>query len=188
MANKQSYTFGPLLLLAIVAAGANLGCSSPMVREDLRSPGEYMDDVVLARLVRAEVFESLGQLKDERVRVTVHRRIVLLTGQLASEERKRIAGQAAAQVQHLRAVQNEISTENVRTVVGRTSDSVIAATARRKISNLTDVVANQLDLVVDKGNVYLIGVVTRHEGNAAAEAVRYIRGVTRVVKVFDYLD
>lgn len=159
-----------------------------MVREDLRSPGEYMDDVVLARLVRTAVFNSLGQLQEERVRVTVHRRIVLLTGQLASEERKQTAGQAAATVQHLRAVQNEISTDNVRTVVGRTSDSVIAATARRKISNLTDVNANQLDLVVDKGNVYLIGVVTRGEGNAAAEAVRYIRGVNKVVKVFDYLD
>lgn len=156
-----------------------------MVREDLRSPGEYMDDVVLARMVRAAVFQSLGQLEGERIRVSVHSRIVLLTGQLATEERKAIAGQAASEVQHLRAVQNEISTGDVRTVVGRTADSFIAATARRKISDLDDM---SVDLVVDKGIVYLIGVVTRRDGDAAAEAVRYIRGVAKVVKVFDYLD
>ncbi len=147
-----------------------------------------MDDVVLARMVRAAVFESLGQLEDERIRISVHSRIVLLTGQLATEERKAKAGQAASKVQHLRAVQNEISIGGVRTVVGRTADSFIATTAKRKISNLNEVSVDQLDLVVDKGIVYLIGVVTRREGDAAAEAVRYIRGVAKVVKVFDYLD
>lgn len=188
MTTKHTRIVGAFCALAFVSALANLGCSSTTVREDLRSPGEYMDDVVLARMVKAAVFESLGQLEDERVRVSVHSRIVLLTGQLATEERKAIAGQAASEVQHLRAVQNEISTGDVRTVVGRTADSFIAATARRKISDLANVSNDQLDLVVDKGIVYLIGVVTRREGDAVAEAVRYIRGVSKVVKVFDYLD
>jgi hypothetical protein len=36
--------------------------------------------------------------------------------------------------------------------------------------------------------VYLMGRVSRREGDTAADAVRGIPGVTKVVKVFEYID
>ncbi|MDX1606637.1 MAG: DNA-3-methyladenine glycosylase I, partial [Candidatus Competibacterales bacterium] len=46
----------------------------------------------------------------------------------------------------------------------------------------------RVKVVTERGIVYLMGLVTTAEGNAAAEAVRQVRGVRKVVKVFEYLD
>ncbi len=164
------------------------GCISTQAKTDTRSPGERLDDVVITRSVKKEIFGELGQLRDERVRVSVYQRIVLLTGQLSTAERKQLASNAAYRVENVRIVQNEILTEPVRTVIGRTSDSVLSMLARSKLAENDKVANDRMEIVVDKGTIYLIGVVTRDEGSAAAEAVRYIRGVQKVVKVFDYLD
>lgn len=164
------------------------GCISTQTQTDARSPGERLDDVVMTRSVKREIFKDLGQLQDERIRVTVYQRIVLLTGQLSTPERKHLADRAANRVENVRIVQNEILTDPVRTVIGRTSDSVLSMLAHSKLAESDQVANDRIELVVDKGTIYLIGVVTRAEGSAAAEAVRYIRGVQRVVTVFDYLD
>lgn len=164
------------------------GCISTRAQTDIRSPGERSDDEVITRSVKKEIFKELGQLRDERVRVSVYQRIVLLTGQLSTPERKQLASAAANRVENIRIVQNEILTEPVRTVIGRTSDSVLSMLARSKLAESDKVANDRMEIVVDKGTIYLIGVVTRSEGSAAAEAVRYVRGVQKVVMVFDYLD
>lgn len=164
------------------------GCISTQAQTDARSPGERLDDTVITRSVKKEIYQELGQLRDERVRVSVYQRIVLLTGQLSTPERKQLASTAAYRVENIRIVQNEILTEPVRTVIGRTSDSVLSMLARSKLAEDEDTANDRMEIVVDKGTIYLIGVVTRSEGRAAAEAVRYIRGVQKVVTVFDYLD
>lgn len=177
--------FGGLSLCLLLTVQ---GCISTQAKTDTRSPGERLDDVVITRSVKKEIFGELGQLRDERVRVSVYQRIVLLTGQLSTAERKQLASNAAYRVENVRIVQNEILTEPVRTVIGRTSDSVLSMLARSKLAENDKVANDRMEIVVDKGTIYLIGVVTRDEGSAAAEAVRYIRGVQKVVKVFDYLD
>ena len=40
----------------------------------------------------------------------------------------------------------------------------------------------------EKGAVYLLGLVTREQAANAVEAARKVRGVLRVVKVFEYRD
>lgn len=40
----------------------------------------------------------------------------------------------------------------------------------------------------ESGVVYLMGLVTRAEGSAAAETTRTTSGVTKVVTLFEYLD
>lgn len=164
------------------------GCVSAMPQSDIRSPGERLDDKDLTRKIKNEIYKELGQLRDERIRVSVYQRIVLLTGQLSTPERKQMASTAAYRVENVRIVQNEVLTEPVRTVIGRTSDSVLSMLARSKLAEDEEAPNDRLAMVVDKGTIYLLGVVTRSEGRAAAEAVRYLRGVQRVVTVFDYLD
>jgi osmotically-inducible protein OsmY len=42
-------------------------------------------------------------------------------------------------------------------------------------------------VVTESSVVYLMGIVTHQEGDAAAEIARTTSGVTRVVKVFEYI-
>jgi len=42
--------------------------------------------------------------------------------------------------------------------------------------------------VTERGVVYLMGLVTRKEAEAATDVVRRVGGVQRVVRLFQYLD
>ena len=48
--------------------------------------------------------------------------------------------------------------------------------------------ANLIKVVVENSVIYLMGVLSRQQGDAAAEVARSIFGVQKVVKVFEYID
>ena len=168
--------------------GLIAGCSSSISQPELRTPGTYVDDVLLSNKIKAAILKELRPLDQERLRVSVYNGVVLLTGQLNTEERKQIAGKTAANVARIRALQNEISTEPIRSILGRTSDSFLSTMIRGKLANDPLVSLDRLDIIVDKGVVYLLGTVSREEGELAANLVSKVRGVGRVVKVFEYVE
>jgi osmotically-inducible protein OsmY len=48
--------------------------------------------------------------------------------------------------------------------------------------------ASRIKVVSSQKTVYLMGLVTREQGDKVAEIVRNIGGVEKVVKIFDYTD
>ena len=44
----------------------------------------------------------------------------------------------------------------------------------------------RVKVVTERGNVYLMGLVSAAEAEAATEVARSVKGVARVVKVFEY--
>ena len=48
--------------------------------------------------------------------------------------------------------------------------------------------SNRIKVVVENGVVYLMGLLTREEGEAAVVQARKTYGVQKIVKVFEYLN
>jgi osmotically-inducible protein OsmY len=48
--------------------------------------------------------------------------------------------------------------------------------------------AGRIKVVVDNGVVYLLGLVTRDEANAAVEEVREVFGVQKIVQAFEFIN
>ena len=48
--------------------------------------------------------------------------------------------------------------------------------------------SNAFDVVVSRGEVYLMGIVTEREANSAAQLTASISGVRRVIKVFETIS
>ena len=48
--------------------------------------------------------------------------------------------------------------------------------------------AEHVKVVTENGTVFLLGIVTRAEADAATEITSATSGVQRVVKLFEYLD
>jgi osmotically-inducible protein OsmY len=72
----------------------------------------------------------------------------------------------------------------------RSSDAWITAKVK---TALIDVDVKGFDItrvkvVTERGVVYLMGLVTREEAEAATDVVRRVGGVQRVVRLFQYLD
>ena len=51
-----------------------------------------------------------------------------------------------------------------------------------------EVPSGQVKVVVENGAVYLMGFISQSEGDNAANIARNVAGVTKVVKVFEYLS
>ena len=74
------------------------------------------------------------------------------------------------------------------TISSRSSDLLVATKVRATLVDARDVMSNAFDVVVERGDVYLMGMVTEREANRVAELVSTISGVRRVVKVFQIIS
>ncbi len=167
----------------IVGAGVGAGV---MIAEDRRSSGTMLEDQVIERKVSnliAQTFED-----QVRVRVISYNRVVLLVGQVPSEEIKDEIGLLALGTENVRTVQNEIAIAGTSSFVSRSGDALLTSKVKSRLLNNDEVGANHIKVVTNNDTVYLMGLVTRAEGDAATRTAATTSGVQRVVKVFEYLD
>ena len=48
--------------------------------------------------------------------------------------------------------------------------------------------ASRINVTTVRGEVYLMGLVSRAEADATVDTIRTMRGVNRIIKVFEYTD
>ena len=70
----------------------------------------------------------------------------------------------------------------------RTNDTWITSKVKSRLLIKTGLDSNRVKVITTRGTVYLMGIVTREEANTATDLTREVRGVARVVKVFEYTD
>lgn len=88
----------------------------------------------------------------------------------------------------IRQLVNEISLSGKSTVASRMNDSWITGKVKTTLFKEIELDATRVKVITEYGKVYLMGLVTRKEGKAAANVARSVSGVSRVIKVFEYLD
>ncbi len=87
----------------------------------------------------------------------------------------------------VRAVQNELVTGPVTDLGSRSNDTLITSKVKARFVEANRFQINHVKVVTERGVVYLMGVVRRSEGDAAADIASTTSGVQRVVKVFEYI-
>ena len=89
----------------------------------------------------------------------------------------------------MRFVQFELVFGTTCALSARTNDTFITSKVKARFVEAHDKFQiNHVKVVTERGVVYLMGIVRRDEGNAAAETARTTSGVQRVVKVFEYIS
>ena len=184
-----------IIVMLLIASSALLqGCfplaamgvgATAVVLSDRRSPGFYIEDENIEWKIRVQVIEGF---KDAHVNATSYNLSVLLTGQAPTEEAKKAIEAAARSNPGVKNVTNEITVGGNSSLAARSSDSLTTTSVKARLINNGKVSPSHVKVVTESGVVYLMGVVTRDEADAAAEIARTTSGVTRVVKVFDYVD
>ena len=166
--------------LAAIGVGA-----TAVVLSDRRSPGSYIEDEKIEWKIRVEVIEGF---KDAHINATSYNLSVLLTGQVLTEQAKRDVEAAARSNSGVKTVTNEITVGGNSSLASRSSDSLITTSVKARLINNGKVSPSHVKVVTEGGVVYLMGILTREESDAAAEIARTTSGVSRVVKVFEYID
>lgn len=177
---------------------AATGCSSVLtatrdapINDDrgTRTIGSKIDDSLIETKAAVNIAKAHPDLdKASHIVVSSYNGVVLLAGQTPRSELKEAAEQAASSVQRVKRVHNEIQVLQPSSALARSNDSWL--TTKIKAQMLTDenVPGSRIKVITENGIVYLLGLVTRAEGNRATSVVQGVSGVQRIVKLFEYID
>ena len=175
--------------VTLLCAAALLAACTPA--KDRRSFGTVIDDQAVEIKV-IDVLYSRPEFGDaDHIKAEAHDSTLLLAGEVSSEANRALAGQLAAQLKTVDRVVNELEVMPAADTGGRFNNAYLTSKVNTKLTTANPVEgfdAGRIKVVTAHGNVYLMGTVSRAEGDAVADIVRHTRGVKKVVKVFDYTD
>jgi len=127
-----------------------------------------------------------------RVKVVVYNGTVLLVGQVESAATKQRAQTIAADIEGAQRISNELEiTAEPYGFWRRREDNAQAArikTALLDITSMPGFDATRVNVTSANHVVYLMGIVSHEEADAATEIVRNVGGVDKVVKLFEYRE
>ncbi len=167
----------------IVAGGIGAGV---LMAEDRRTSGTYLMDEEIELKATSRIRENFGA--NTHVSVTSYNRRVLLTGQVPDTTVRAKVEEIAKGVPNVRETMNELVLAGVPTFTARTNDGYLTAKVKTRFLDDKRFNAHHVKVVTEAGTVFLLGLVKHEEGNAAAEAAARTGGVSKVVKVFEYMD
>ena len=121
--------------------------------------------------------------------VISHNGVVLLVGQVVSNELKNKASEIASQASSkIKRIHNELEIAGKISLIARSNDAWIATKVRTLMLTNSGVPSRQIRVVAENGAVYLMGLTNQSNGDNAARLARNVSGVTRVIKVFEYIN
>lgn len=153
-----------------------------------RTVGAMIDDTQIETTATVNIRKSHAQLDQAHVVVVSYNGVVLLAGQVPSQEARQIAAQAAAQVKNVRRVHNHLSVGPNTQLLIRSSDSLITSKIKGKFVSHAEVKSGKTKVITENGEVFLMGLVTRSQGELAAVIAQQTGGVQKVVTLFEYVD
>ncbi len=164
---------------------------SSAVQEDptQRTTGAVVEDQSIETKILVNMKAQVPAFKDAKLQVVSYNGVVLIVGQVATDELKAQATDIASLAStKIKRIHNELEVTNNIGFMARNSDAWIGTKARTLLMSSDEVPASQINVIVENGAIYLMGLIGQAEGDRAANLVRNVSGVNRVVKVFEYLN
>jgi osmotically-inducible protein OsmY len=168
----------PLIVGGAAATGV-------VMAEDRRTVGTITED----QTIEFKASNRIGdKVKNAHVNVTSYNRMVLLTGEVPDAAAKATAEKSAQAVANVRGAFNELQIGPNSALSARANDTYLTSLVKARFVDAQRFSPVHVKVVTEASVVYLMGLVTRKDADAATEIARTTRGVHRVVRVFEYLD
>ncbi|MGE8101885.1 BON domain-containing protein [Pseudomonas sp. H3(2019)] len=191
-------TLNRLGLLALTLSLGISGCTSVLtatrdapIEDDrgTRTFGSKIDDSLIETKVGVNVAKASPDLdKGSRIIVTSFNGVVLLAGQTPRPDLKELAGQAAAAVQRVKTVHNELQVMQPSSILARNNDAWLTTKIKTQMLADASIPGSRIKVVTENGIVYLLGLLTKQEADQATNLVQGVSGVQKIVKLFEYID
>ena len=156
-----------------------------------RSTGTVLNDQTLEYDVISNIRNDPSFSENDHIKVEVHQGVVLLAGETVSEENRVLATKLAEEPRLTQRVVNDLKVGEREGFGGKLDNTWLTTKVNSILiteNPLPGNDASRIKVVSSHNTVYLMGIVTRKEGDEVAEIVRNIGGVKKVVKIFDYTD
>lgn len=167
----------------VVAGGVGAGVT---MASDRRTSGIFIEDQGIELKAQGRISDKL---KDQvHINVTSYNLALLLTGEASNATLRSEVETIAQGVPNVRQVFNEVAVGPLSSFSNRSNDSYLTTKVKARMIDANKFNIVHVKVVTEASVVYLLGIVTRKEAEDATEIARTTTGVTKVVRLFEYLD
>ena len=168
--------------VAVVVAGAAGG----MIVYDRRSMTMLESDARIFYIVHKTIVTD-PRFRDSRILVNSFNQVVLLSGETPIASLRILAEKIAKSTPKVKRVYDEITVDYPISISQRSKDTWINGQIRSKMLTKKGLESGSIRIVTENGVVYLMGVVTGEQASLAVSVARQVQGVSKVVKIFQYI-
>jgi osmotically-inducible protein OsmY len=173
-----------VILQGCFAAVATGVVGTTLAVADRRSVGAQVDDEGIE--VKAEV--RVGkQFPSAHVNVISYNRRALITGEVVDEAAVHDVGKIVSRVENVVSSINELQIAPPSTFSSRANDAYITSKVKARFVDAGKFSVTRVKVFTEAGTVFLMGVVTQGEANAAIEIARTTGSVKKVVNVMEVI-
>ncbi len=182
------------LIIVLVAVSLLTGCAAvvvggaggaALVGADRRTVGTVTEDQGIEIKVNSRISDKYP---DAHINVTSYNRMVLLTGEAASNAARADIEKITRAVENVRGIYNEIAVVGNSSLSARTNDAYLTGKVKARFVDGQKFNAVHVKVVTESNVVYLLGMVNRKEADDATEIARTTSGVQKVVRLLEFLD
>jgi len=185
-----------VVVASILAASFSMSACAPLIvggaaattafiATDRRTVGEQVSDKEIDLKVSNEMSLNFGQTA--RINGSSYNGVVLLTGDAFSEKIRGEAASIVANIPQVKSVINRLYVGPLASFSQITSDTWLYSKVRTTLLTTKDVPSGAVLITVERGDVYLQGLVTQTEADRISAAVSGISGVKEVFKLFEIM-
>lgn len=157
------------------------------ISEDRRTSGMFIEDEGIELKSSKRINQQFGD--KVHINVTSYNRLVLLSGEAPTTEIKNEVEKLIMGVDNVRKIYNEITVARSNTsLASRSNDTLLTSKVKTRFLAERKFQINHVKIVTENAVVFLMGMVTRQEGDNAARIASETSGVSKVVKVFEYIN
>ena len=172
----------------VIAGAATAAVAGGAIIADNRSTKTIMEDRDLTYKIQEKLANDPELQGKVHIEVASFNGVVLLDGQAPTAELRDRAVSLANSVAKIKLLHNEITLEYATGSSVRTHDSWITTKVKSSLVAEQGLSSAQMKIVTENGTVYLMGLVTKGQGDLAAKKASQVESVKKVVKLFEYIQ
>ena len=195
--DKNKLVKTSLLCLVIASGSLTLqGCpaiivgaagGTAMAAHDRRNADTILEDEAIEVSVTDKLYGDDRLYKKIHVNATSYNHVLLLTGEVTEASLKDYAIELIQNTTNVRRIHNYITVGPLTSLSSRTNDSWITSKVKADMIATKGFSSSRIKVVTENATVFLMGLVTGTETEKAVEITRNVKGVARVVKLFEYI-
>ena len=169
----------------LLAGGATTGV---VVAKDRRTVTAQVDDQKIELNARHDLSERTDISRTSHISINSNNGIVLLVGQTPHQKYRDEVKAMVERQDGVRKVFNEITVEDPIGYDIRSNDTWITSKVRTMLIAEKHFDSSHIKVVTENSRVFLMGMVTKDEGELAVEMARNVSGVSKVIRAFEYVQ
>ena len=189
--NKPTKLISILVTLSVLQGCAAVAVvaitTGASMATDRRSIGNQIDDQSIQVEAYNEIAKNKALSDNTNFHLTSVNGSVLIVGQAPSANYRDQAIKIIHEIKGVVRVHNQIRIGTPTSVTTQTNDIWLTSKVKTALFSSQKINGKDIKVITENGEVFLMGLVSKNEADAAVNVTRNISGVNKVFKAFEYL-